>query len=578
MHKDTAKGVFMAKQNFLSGGYYGKLGQTVGQRWKNIRTIRSYVIPRNPRTPEQQANRGRFGDCVFYAQLGNQLNFKATCFEVPSMSRWNVRMRTARRLQDLGMEQLDRIPLYPTDMQVPYLIDEASITHIVDGSHFEVTVNGNIPEAERVLTAILLLPGTEDWRNRLVVCVGANEAATPNVYTFRMPEEVTLEDGIMCRFVSADDVDSALDMIASSTLSLPIAGVTERDFNTEIISIERDSNSWRFTFAEKYVSGNLSISGVQLTAVVNGASQTLNYISPTLINNGGNFCLAFPFSALFEEDIPALNIASQLSIQSIEFSSPTLLLTASNVVLSVTKNDDLIRKIERTPQREAVGNYLTWSVPTNSLAVGQSVTGTAEVVDNRLMRLQTENRTFKWEVQGGKIVGFDSTYTWTPPARSGSNITTPESMEIVLEGVTYVLPQIKEGYTYSGVAVLPNTWVSNNAAQFNDGGGWFVLVDFPDGGGAPSVDRIDVTFSGRINISVNGFNTQTSIPTLDYADMDGDDFEIGIEYDLSPSPGGGITDEGTWSTTADGWCKLSDEMGNEWQIAAFSGKSCDIDF
>ena len=50
----------MAIQNFLSGGYYGKLGETVGQRWKNKRTIRSYVIPRNPRTEKQQAKRVRF--------------------------------------------------------------------------------------------------------------------------------------------------------------------------------------------------------------------------------------------------------------------------------------------------------------------------------------------------------------------------------------------------------------------------------------------------------------------------------------------------------------------------------------
>lgn len=112
----------MAKQNFLSGGYYGKLGQTVGQRWKNIRTIRTYVIPHNPRTAIQQANRGKFGDCVFYAQVGNQMNFNATCFEHESMTKWNYRMKTARNLQDLNMEELMRFPLYPTNFSVPYLI------------------------------------------------------------------------------------------------------------------------------------------------------------------------------------------------------------------------------------------------------------------------------------------------------------------------------------------------------------------------------------------------------------------------------------------------------------------------
>ena len=31
----------MAIQNFLSGGYYGKLGATVGQRWKNKQNLRN---------------------------------------------------------------------------------------------------------------------------------------------------------------------------------------------------------------------------------------------------------------------------------------------------------------------------------------------------------------------------------------------------------------------------------------------------------------------------------------------------------------------------------------------------------
>ena len=29
----------MATQNFIGGGYYGKMGATVGQRWKNKRII-----------------------------------------------------------------------------------------------------------------------------------------------------------------------------------------------------------------------------------------------------------------------------------------------------------------------------------------------------------------------------------------------------------------------------------------------------------------------------------------------------------------------------------------------------------
>ena len=57
----------MAKQNFLAGGFYGKLGAMVGQRWKNKRTIRTYVIPHNPNTPEQRKNRNGFAGAVQFA-------------------------------------------------------------------------------------------------------------------------------------------------------------------------------------------------------------------------------------------------------------------------------------------------------------------------------------------------------------------------------------------------------------------------------------------------------------------------------------------------------------------------------
>ena len=37
----------MAKQNIISGGFYGKVGELIGQRWKNIRTVRAYTKPKS---------------------------------------------------------------------------------------------------------------------------------------------------------------------------------------------------------------------------------------------------------------------------------------------------------------------------------------------------------------------------------------------------------------------------------------------------------------------------------------------------------------------------------------------------
>ena len=164
----------MAKFNTLAGGYYGKLGATVGQRWKNIRTVRAYVIPHNPQTEVQQANRQRFSDCVFYAQLAGQMNAKVTAFDTTSKTLWNARMSTARALQDLGYSEMDRLPLYPTTLSVPNIISAATITQIIDETHIQVTVEGIAPTEERVLTMLLLLPGAESWKDRLALCIGSS--------------------------------------------------------------------------------------------------------------------------------------------------------------------------------------------------------------------------------------------------------------------------------------------------------------------------------------------------------------------------------------------------------------------
>jgi hypothetical protein len=52
----------MATQDFADGGYIGKLGETVGQRWHNKRYVRRYVKTPNPNTPDQIANRTRFAN------------------------------------------------------------------------------------------------------------------------------------------------------------------------------------------------------------------------------------------------------------------------------------------------------------------------------------------------------------------------------------------------------------------------------------------------------------------------------------------------------------------------------------
>lgn len=103
----------MAIQNFLAGGFYGKLGNIVGQRWKNKRTIRTYVIPKDPKTPAQQANRERFSLAILLSQQAMNINKGNSSWKNPKLTEWAWRVRTAKTRIDKGLPVEECIPIYP---------------------------------------------------------------------------------------------------------------------------------------------------------------------------------------------------------------------------------------------------------------------------------------------------------------------------------------------------------------------------------------------------------------------------------------------------------------------------------
>ncbi len=66
----------MGKMNLLKANWTGKVGQTVGSKWKGVSTIRTYTVPSNPDTAAQQTVRGGFGAVTaFVARFTDQLRY-----------------------------------------------------------------------------------------------------------------------------------------------------------------------------------------------------------------------------------------------------------------------------------------------------------------------------------------------------------------------------------------------------------------------------------------------------------------------------------------------------------------------
>lgn len=92
--------------NFLKGSYSGKVGATVGAKWKNKGTVRTYAVPANPRTPAQQNTRTGFAEVSsFVALFADQIK-RLTALDTRSMSVRNAILKlNSNQISDGGLDK-----------------------------------------------------------------------------------------------------------------------------------------------------------------------------------------------------------------------------------------------------------------------------------------------------------------------------------------------------------------------------------------------------------------------------------------------------------------------------------------
>jgi hypothetical protein len=119
----------LAIQNFISGGFYGKVGDVVGQRWHNKRTIRAYVKPAYSNTPAQQASRELFAKAVKLAQQAMNINKGAPQWDTAEMGEFALRTGTAKRRLQEGKSDAEALPVYPDGYNPPVVISDLAFQY-----------------------------------------------------------------------------------------------------------------------------------------------------------------------------------------------------------------------------------------------------------------------------------------------------------------------------------------------------------------------------------------------------------------------------------------------------------------
>ena len=236
----------MAKQNFLAGGFYGKLGATVGQRWKNKRTLRTYVIPENPKTPKQMANRNKFTAAVPFAQKGMAMNYHSPAFASEETTEWALRMSAAKYAIDLGQVDVAAIPIVPRNFVSAYTITGISIVSVTDTTHAKFLLAGDLPTGSKHYSLMIYFSNTSR-AGEYMLCDGVTDANDNTDLTVTCENTQGLLNATLFGvIVSNDDIDA---QTVTYSARVEIQQAAKPAFTTD----------WEFVSITKVSDGNYQI-------------------------------------------------------------------------------------------------------------------------------------------------------------------------------------------------------------------------------------------------------------------------------------------------------------------------------
>lgn len=337
----------MAKQNFLSGGFYGKLGAMVGQRWKNKRTIRTYVIPKNPNTPEQKRNRSNFAGAVQYAQMGMQMNYYCNLFENPGFTKWNYRMSVARNLKFSGMTDLNLIPLYPTDFTPPTTITQIKVNSVTGKNHVTFSVPELIAQEDRVFSMMFALYNEASLFRGYKLYLGYYDKDYPQLLEVNVDDVKEINSHCFVRLVTNDDQDSSKDMIASASIAVQMEEIDRHTFDCSISMIEKSAVGLTITFAEPWKENpTVNTVSFDISFISDGMRKVVSYSDRVLVNNNGLCSVDVPYSTTYNQDLPALPEGSGISNVNVSYTGQTYEITLTGGSASYS-DSDLVRNLDK---------------------------------------------------------------------------------------------------------------------------------------------------------------------------------------------------------------------------------------
>lgn len=329
----------MGVQNFVEGGFYGKVGQLIGQRWRNIRIVRAYTKPTDPKTAKQQANRRVFAEATQNAQLSLMLNWKSPIFNSESNTGWGLRMASARANQKAGKSGFNLVPVLPVDFVPTYTGNKITLQSSTPGHSATFTLEGTLPNVTREIMVLCGVKASASAEYTISIFSSQLVPGSPSTFTLAETHPELFNEFTKMLIISNDDNETDKATVYTPETFLSTSAPVVRDFDTTINSVIRTGQTFRVVLAEPYITATTSLSGVSVHAISNGEWVYENIVSPTLVNENGFFAIEFSQGGVYSAETWAFASGSSVSIASISAINSQYTLTKNNAVESAHSTD-----------------------------------------------------------------------------------------------------------------------------------------------------------------------------------------------------------------------------------------------
>lgn len=144
----------MGLLNLLKANYTGKVGQTVGAKWKDKSTVRTYSIPSNPRTDAQVSVRGGFSSITkFTALFADQIKY-LSALNTSGMSVRNAIIKLNKGMIPENSFNKANLLISNGGLQIPSNVVAASETSKIKITWDEPTATNFSANAKLVVVAV----------------------------------------------------------------------------------------------------------------------------------------------------------------------------------------------------------------------------------------------------------------------------------------------------------------------------------------------------------------------------------------------------------------------------------------